>query len=82
MTEVRKQMGPNYAHELANSLRDGIIEYRAVARMSESDIRKCILAGGALLEHAEHMNGKLALMLRDWLSVLTMVLEDKERPGL
>ena len=75
-------MGPNYAHELASTLRDGIIEYRAVARMPETDIRKCILAGDALLEHAENMNGKLALMLRDWLSVLTMVLEDKERPGL
>ena len=72
-------MGPNYAHELASALRDGIIEYRTVNSMSESDIKKCILAGDALLEHAEQMNGKLALALRDWLSVLTMVLEDKEQ---
>lgn len=72
-------MGPSESREWANAVRDGITEYRAANCMSETEVKECIALAESLLGHAEQMNGKLALALSDWVSVLTMVLEDKER---
>lgn len=61
----------------------GIDEYSRIKKMTGQELREAaMLVSKMLNEYAEHMSGRLALLLSDWRASLAREMEDrKEKDG-